>query len=73
MVLSTRWGGNGREEDGAEEKEALEEHGGHVWRRWASKRRDPQESALVCGGEFCWSFEESEGPSKCQACELAAP
>jgi hypothetical protein len=62
MVLSTRWEGNGREEDGAEEKESLEKHSGRVWRRWASKRRDRQES------EFCWSFEESEGLSKCQAC-----
>jgi hypothetical protein len=51
-VLWMRSGGNGREEDGAE-KEALEKHGDGVWRRWASERPDPQESALIRGGERC--------------------
>jgi hypothetical protein len=36
MVLSTRWGSNGREEDRAEEK-VLKKHDSRVWRRWASK------------------------------------
>lgn len=52
VVLWMRSSGNGREEDGAE-KEALEKHGDGVWRRWASERPDPQESALIWGGECC--------------------
>jgi hypothetical protein len=52
VVLSMRSGGNGREEDEAE-NEALEKHGEGVWRRWASERPDPQESALIRGGECC--------------------
>ena len=40
VVLWMRSGGNGREEDGAE-NEALEKHGDGVWRRWASERPGP--------------------------------
>jgi len=37
-VLPMRPGGNGWEEDGGEEKETLEKHGGREWQRWASER-----------------------------------